>query len=230
MTSQEAMTEALDALAASLTYDGHDQHILEARHFVEVDESQAKSRMESMRRRQALHDGDRSDEQLRRLDACAEGLEYPGWREDVQRAEAHHVSTPSLFDGLLMVMQAKDRRSRRKRAQREEVNDHWTERRANSADALDNEGAAGSSKTEAEQLASTAEHDTDSSEVSTSAKRSKPAPGSEEMCAICMEHPRDHIFVPCGHLCICQHCVARLKARPCPVCRKQPDTIIRVFK
>lgn len=41
----------------------------------------------------------------------------------------------------------------------------------------------------------------------------------EEGCVICMERPKDTLFLPCKHLCVCTLCCKPLKE--CPVCRKE---------
>ena len=52
-----------------------------------------------------------------------------------------------------------------------------------------------------------------------------PAPhpdDAEDQCVLCMDAPKDHIIVPCGHQCVCEACAETLKkARNplCPFCR-----------
>ena len=41
--------------------------------------------------------------------------------------------------------------------------------------------------------------------------------GGETTCIVCMEHPKDHVCNPCGHMCVCQSCSTKLKL--CPYCR-----------
>ena len=41
-----------------------------------------------MRRRQRLHDGDRSDALLQVLDEATQQFTYPGWEQDVKREES----------------------------------------------------------------------------------------------------------------------------------------------
>ena len=36
-------------------------------------------------------------------------------------------------------------------------------------------------------------------------------------CIVCMEGPKTHAAIPCGHLCVCEGCAAVLKE--CPGCR-----------
>ena len=41
--------------------------------------------------------------------------------------------------------------------------------------------------------------------------------GGETTCIVCMAHPKSHIAVPCGHLCVCGGCAGRMQ--DCPYCR-----------
>ena len=41
--------------------------------------------------------------------------------------------------------------------------------------------------------------------------------GGQTTCIVCFVNPKTHAAVPCGHLCACGECSARL--RECPVCR-----------
>ena len=54
----------------------------------------------------------------------------------------------------------------------------------------------------------------------------------EELCIVCLDAPKDHIIVPCGHQCVCGACAQRLKrtASPtCPLCRVDILQTYRVF-
>ena len=39
-------------------------------------------------------------------------------------------------------------------------------------------------------------------------------------CCICMESPREYIYVNCGHLCGCYECCTRI-GNNCPICRQE---------
>ena len=44
----------------------------------------------------------------------------------------------------------------------------------------------------------------------------------ETLCVLCLDAPKDHIIIPCGHRCVCGACAEKLtKARSalCPFCR-----------
>jgi len=52
----------------------------------------------------------------------------------------------------------------------------------------------------------------------------------EKLCVICQERPKDHVIVPCFHMCVCGECVPMLgKPRQCPLCRTPADTVHKVF-
>ena len=64
-----------------------------------------------------------------------------------------------------------------------------------------------------------------------------PAPQSaadtdETLCVLCMDAPKDHIIIPCGHQCVCEACAEKLKkARKalCPFCRVPINATFKVF-
>merc|ERR1712232_279799 len=45
-----------------------------------------------------------------------------------------------------------------------------------------------------------------------------PAEDPEHQCAICMDHRKDSVIRPCGHLCVCWGCGQNVGGK-CPVCR-----------
>lgn len=60
-----------------------------------------------------------------------------------------------------------------------------------------------------------------------------------ELCVICMDAPKTHIFSPCGHQCVCGACAHELQEHHekegggelrCPVCRKGCWGTMQVFK
>jgi uncharacterized protein YgfB (UPF0149 family) len=65
-------------------------------------------KMQEMRTKQKMHSGDRSDANLRALDALlASGLTYAGWQNDVKEVEKHHVEYPILVEGSLQKIRKK---------------------------------------------------------------------------------------------------------------------------
>ena len=68
------------------------------------------------------------------------------------------------------------------------------------------------------------------------AKLSAEAPGGStaavEECVVCLDVPRSHAMVPCGHLCVCENCAEEIRgfrSPACPLCRKEAANVIRVF-
>ena len=60
-----------------------------------------------------------------------------------------------------------------------------------------------------------------------------PHPDAEEtMCVVCFDAPKDHLVLPCKHLCVCEACAEQLtKTRTpmCPVCRGPIRETTKVF-
>ena len=62
-----------------------------------------------------------------------------------------------------------------------------------------------------------------------------PAPhhdAEETMCVVCFDAPKDHIIVPCGHMCVCEACAEQLtktRTPTCPVCRRAIRETVKVF-
>lgn len=53
----------------------------------------------------------------------------------------------------------------------------------------------------------------------------------EKLCVVCLEAEKNHLFIPCGHMCVCEKCscdVINTKAN-CPICRGQILNKIRVY-
>ena len=53
----------------------------------------------------------------------------------------------------------------------------------------------------------------------------------EHECVICKTCRKTHIFVPCGHLCVCVDCaeITMTVSKTCPICRKASTGIMQVF-
>ena len=61
-----------------------------------------------------------------------------------------------------------------------------------------------------------------------------PAPQVEEeaLCVVCMDERKQHVMVPCMHVCVCEACALRLldaQTPHCPVCRTPVERTTRVF-
>eukprot|EP01105_Mastigella_eilhardi_P011549 TRINITY_DN265_c0_g1_i3.p1 TRINITY_DN265_c0_g1~~TRINITY_DN265_c0_g1_i3.p1 ORF type:complete len:694 (+),score=172.30 TRINITY_DN265_c0_g1_i3:128-2209(+) len=50
------------------------------------------------------------------------------------------------------------------------------------------------------------------------------------LCVVCMEHAKDCLLKPCGHLACCYYCAQQVQRHGgCPICRADVDTTERVF-
>lgn len=49
-----------------------------------------------------------------------------------------------------------------------------------------------------------------------------------DVCCVCYADTRDHVMLPCFHLCVCETCSKRVGSK-CPMCRTEIDSIHRVY-
>jgi len=58
------------------------------------------------------------------------------------------------------------------------------------------------------------------------------SPTEENSCIVCLDRPKTHAFMPCGHRCVCETCGEAVRAqRPseCPVCRQSIHSVQRIY-
>ncbi|KAI8521997.1 Protein DETOXIFICATION 47, chloroplastic [Branchiostoma belcheri] len=53
----------------------------------------------------------------------------------------------------------------------------------------------------------------------------------ERQCKVCLSEDACMVFIPCGHLCCCEHCanMLRIRGRRCPLCRAMFQRVQRAF-
>ena len=60
-----------------------------------------------------------------------------------------------------------------------------------------------------------------------------PAPHpDDDQCVMCFDAPKDHIIIPCGHVCVCEACAKQLTQMEnpsCPICRTAIQHTNKVF-
>jgi hypothetical protein len=59
-----------------------------------------------------------------------------------------------------------------------------------------------------------------------------PAPDEEDQCVMCFDAPKDHIIIPCGHVCVCEACanqLTQMRKPTCPICRTAIQLNTKVF-
>jgi hypothetical protein len=82
---------ALYEVIPLMTYDGWEHDVKVEENLWAEGYTTAESierSVEKMRRRQCLHEGDRSDAVLQVLHGATQGLTYPGWEQNVEREES----------------------------------------------------------------------------------------------------------------------------------------------
>ena len=52
----------------------------------------------------------------------------------------------------------------------------------------------------------------------------------DPFCVVCLDRKKTHILVPCGHQIVCEGCAANCPTQPCPICRVQCQTVMKVHK
>jgi hypothetical protein len=63
-----------------------------------------------------------------------------------------------------------------------------------------------------------------------------PAPrpdGAEGKCVLCFDAPKDHIILPCFHMCVCEACanlLTQMEKPSCPICRTAIQQTNKVFQ
>jgi hypothetical protein len=46
-------------------------------------------------------------------------------------------------------------------------------------------------------------------------------------CVVCMDRPLEMVFVPCGHICVCEECSSQISR--CPICRTRTQMAVKVY-
>ena len=57
---------------------------------------------------------------------------------------------------------------------------------------------------------------------------------NEDECVVCYEPPKDHMIIPCNHVCLCQECAEENFAtkdgsQQCPLCSKDIEDVKQVY-
>jgi len=97
----------LDKLKAAVNYDGWqvDAEFAEAGHITWSKYPQVVSRiLDTMLRKQQVHDGDRSHPFIRKLDALTPTLSYAGWEADARKLEWPEANSDTVYTHALCGM------------------------------------------------------------------------------------------------------------------------------
>jgi len=57
------------------------------------------------------------------------------------------------------------------------------------------------------------------------------ADDDHDFCCVCLDAPKQFVFGPCGHVCVCETCVSEMMqtAKECPMCRTPALTAFKVL-
>ena len=115
----------LDDLKAALDYEGwrHDAELAETMHRQAFDcyfDTRTEKILDTMRRKQQVHSGDRSHKYIRKLDALTPTLSYDGWEDDARKVEWPGTNTGDWIDTAEKMFEV----VRTKQAEHDGVRDH----------------------------------------------------------------------------------------------------------
>tara|TARA_B100001094_G_scaffold323486_1_gene374472 strand:- start:1632 stop:2378 length:747 start_codon:yes stop_codon:yes gene_type:complete len=54
---------------------------------------------------------------------------------------------------------------------------------------------------------------------------------NQDKCPICLNLPKTHIIIPCGHICLCENCSSKIMDinKSCPICNTMANGTYKVF-
>ena len=59
-----------------------------------------------------------------------------------------------------------------------------------------------------------------------------PDDAEEDQCVMCFDAPKDHVIIPCYHVCVCEACanlLTQMSKPSCPICRTAIQHTNKVF-
>ena len=71
---------------------------------------------------------------------------------------------------------------------------------------------------------------TDASPASSASPCASDAEEESRLCVVCMEAPRSHACVPCGHRCLCSSAACTSRLTRCPLCRMEVERVMKVWE
>ena len=194
--------------------------------------------------------------QLQALDnlAALGTITYTGWEADVCKAEDLHLNDPFVFIGYVEGMRLKqalhvgdrshpqlqvlDNLKRAgltyngweadvRRAEDEEYGFSF----AGHVEKIQKKQAIYISQQNARTLAAHESHHVQKRARHNNRSQNQLAETQEkEECVICWSSKKTHAFIPCGHMCVCDVCVASIQDHRCPICRMASQQIVKIFQ
>merc|ERR1719162_1619362 len=120
----DVVLQVLDDVKRGLTYDGWEFDVQIAELRWAKGENMAASiqiTVEKMRRKQRLHEGERSDVVLQVLDDVKRGLTYDGWEADVQIVERRWAKGENMAASIQSTVEKMRRQQRLHEGERSDV-------------------------------------------------------------------------------------------------------------
>ncbi|CAB9515242.1 expressed unknown protein [Seminavis robusta] len=185
-------------------------------------------KVQCMQTKQRLHDGDRSDPNIRALDATQ--FSYEGWQDDKQEAEQRLTG-----DCILLHMGSSGFQDVFAKMKNKELM-HTNRRNLRGLQNLDSLLLHNRNQQENNKASDTDETASISS-CSTAAGEEEVDEQKNNTCVVCFEAEPSHAYIPCGHRCICSDCAELQYASSCdsgtemkcPICREPTVCVTRIF-
>ena len=205
-----------------------------------------------MKRKQMVQHGQRYSQELQALDTIKKTLKYDGWQRDVADAEEAFIKWPTLFNDKLEQMKRSQQLAECGRSSFLELRlldaikttltyDGWQQDVADADETAVKWPTLFNCKLDQmrckQHSAETRLREQPRRRARTTAapnicaaqgKVSSTSAPDSNICVVCMDALKTHIYVPCGHLCVCESC-SMVSGQHCPVCRSYSSTVLRVF-
>ena len=168
------------------------------------------STLASMRQKQQLH---------AELTALRSQLSYPGWAADAGSADVRY---PSTFASTLASMRQKQQEHMRRRRREDDETAEQQPRQRRRIEPPSLPRPLRRSRDDAAEEAPPTQRPRVQQATTDVFK-------SDNACVVCLDAAKTHIFVPCGHLCVCESCTTSLNLK-CPICRATASLVMRTYQ
>jgi len=224
---------ALDSL--KLSYPNYEEDLESALHFHFCSRTfNFKAKMDGMKKKQKMCNGDRSHPNLVLLDSLR--LTYDSWEVDVREAEAAHTGSAwTKFDDIVFRIQEQQRihdgdRSHSRLVALDSLKLSYPGWQEDVAFAQRDHIHSWKASFE-KKLAGMKEKQRIYCGYSSFPSKGKDMRQTVSVgeCIVCSHNPRTFALVPCGHLCLCHSCASRDAYSQCPICRQSCKRLLNVF-
>lgn len=217
----------LDRLKLSLSYPGWeaDFRAADEKHITAPDIFN--DCMFKLIEKQRIYHGDRTHPRLVALDS--QSWSYPGWQVDFTKAEQAHVEWENNYrcdaHRILLMM---------KKKQKLYLSGHYHTTQIDLSGQYHTTQIAFTVEPLQPQESQVQPMDTSANSVLSEPSQPESRLDSKALtgaCVICMTASKSHVFVPCGHLCVCEACATESfkRSRLCPMCRNKSHVVTQIF-